>query len=131
MSSIGRTRVTPARVALAAAIVAALVFGCLWVGGAFDKAAPHRVGVQIGGALGTIYRIQGGPSGDTGPVSIPNTFTTVEFTTEEDVEDLRLLVTVTPAGGESANCVVNFDGKTVTLGREVPGSIDRVCRVGG
>jgi hypothetical protein len=64
-------------------------------------------------------------------VSISNTTMTVEFATEKDVEDLRLVVTVTPAGGESAGCMVTYDGRAVALDQQAPGSVDRICRVGG
>jgi hypothetical protein len=123
-------RITPFRVVAGVVILAALVLGTIWAGGGFASSGPHQVSVRVGGALGTVYRIQGGPDGDTGPMSFGGDSRTVEFTTDKDAADLGLLVTVTPPAGQAAGCVINYDGKTVALTRPVAGSEDRTCRVG-
>lgn len=131
MSLIDKSEITPFRVVLGIVILSALVFGSIWVGGGFDKAPPHQVEVRFAGPLGTSYRVQGGPEADTGPVSIEVPY---KFTTAADVDDLRLLVTVTPPTGppsdEGHRCTVLFDDRAIAVSRAVPGSVDRICQTG-
>ncbi|MET8848034.1 hypothetical protein [Amycolatopsis sp. NPDC004625] len=130
MSTTLRARgITPLRMVIGLAILAALVLGSLWVGGAFASSGPHQVSVKVGGPAGTFYRIAGGPGGDTGPMS-PGADYRTQFTTDKDAEDLGLLVTVTPPEAQDAWCRIEYDGKAVALPRRVAGSSDLVCSIG-
>lgn len=121
--------ITPLRVVTGLAILAALVLGSLWVGGAFASSSPHQVSVKVGGPTGTFYRIAGGPGGDTGPMS-PGADYRTAFTTDKDAEDLGLLVTVTPPDGQDAWCRIEYDGKAVALTHRAAGSPELTCSVG-
>lgn len=131
MPLIDKSEITPFRVVLGVAIVAALVLGSTWVGGGFDPAPPRDVEVRLGGPPGTFYRIQGGPEGDTGPVSI---YTPYKFATDADVDELRLRVTVTPpadaVSDEPSMCRIFYDGHLVGSSRPSPGSAGRICETG-
>lgn len=123
-------RFTPVRIVAGVLILAALVLGSVWVGGGFASSGPHQVSIQVGGAAGTFYRVQGAPGGDTGPMS-PGAQYRTQFTTDKDAEDLGLLVTVTAPAGQDAWCRIDYDGKAVALTHQATGSDERTCRVGG
>jgi hypothetical protein len=114
-------------VAIGAAALAVLVAATLWATGAFG-ASSHNVVVTITGEAGTVYRIEGGPDGDTGPVSLGASPAQRQFSTDVSTSELALLVTVTPPNGKSAGCSIVVDGTALAVSHRSDDSASWTCR---
>jgi hypothetical protein len=121
------TRTT--KLAAGAAALAVLVAVTLWVAGVFSGPSTHEVMIRVGGDLGTVYRIQGAPGGDTGPMTFGGDGAERRFSIDRDPSEVDLVVTVTPPVGGSAHCLITVDGKAFALSHKSDdASGDWTCR---